>query len=202
MAGRITVSPATINWTDPSALLSNIFVLSAGTGIYATVPTGSQEQVDSLNIASAPVGSVFAAQEFIKFLTNAALSPLNINYIFPGGYSSAACDPNGTPAVGQTCTPPNAGNGSPFEFRNTPGGSTASFTFAGVTNGGQAAWTATFTSQFLVPYQQVFKNLAANGSVTNTYSATVEVNSVPEPGTMLLFGLGLCGIGLLKFRKA
>jgi len=193
-----------MTWTDPTGLIANRFSISNTSGIYTGV-TGL-EQVDNLAIGSEPVGTTFPAQEFIKFLTAPSLSPLYITFIDPGYGSSADCNPLGTPALGQRCTPPNPG-GSPFTFENVqPGGSksTATWTFEGRSLDNTLAWIAVFTSQFSTPYQTVLQELANSPthSITHSYSATVTVSTVPEPGTMLLVGLGLCGIGLLKFRKA
>jgi len=155
---------------------------------------------------------------------NALFSDLKISFIYPG--TAPACDPSlpvatdGVPPPGgpnvlpQTCTPSNGGAGSPFTFHNTnpppsQGGphSAADFTFGGVTADGTATWTGTFTSQFTTSWQQVLINLGNQGFVENSYSGTIVVTAnppttpTPEPGTMVLLGLGLCGIGVLKFRK-
>jgi hypothetical protein len=75
--------------------------------------------------------------------------------------------------------------------------------FTGVTSDGLENWQGVFTSQFTVPYQSVLASLAANGSVTNTFSATFTLSpNVPEASSLSLLGLGLGLVGLsAKLRK-
>ena len=201
MNGRVIVSPTTITWQDPTQTFNDRFVISAGTGLYTGV-TGL-EQINNLSNlpGNQPAGvTISPPYTFIQFLTAPSLSPLDLTFIFTGHGGSAECG-NPTTFTGQTCTAP---ANSPFTFENQdPNGThtTATWVMSGITHDGLYAWSATFTSQFNIPFQTVFANLALNGSVQNAYSATVTVTSVPEPGTMVLFGLGLSAIGLLKFRK-
>jgi PEP-CTERM motif len=60
-----------------------------------------------------------------------------------------------------------------------------------------------FNSQFPgIPYQTVLSDLATNGYVSNTFSATITL-MVPEPGTMvfMLMGSALIGIAALLRRR-
>jgi len=59
-----------------------------------------------------------------------------------------------------------------------------------------------FTSQFNTPYQSVLGTLAADGSVTNTFSASFTATAIPEPVTLTLVGSGLLAIGLLRRKRA
>lgn len=84
------------------------------------------------------------------------------------------------------------------------------FQLAGVTTDGNASWSGIFTtSQFAGPYQNFLPILAANGSVTFSYAATITATendaalaTVPEPATFILFGAGLVAVALLRRRKA
>jgi hypothetical protein len=175
--------------------------------VFATIPNGSQETIQSLG--PEPVGPTFPAIPFFGFPIGGQTA-LNINMIQPGQFSTLTC--GGAAAAGQTCTPalPTSAPG-PFNFTNfnDPNfglSSTATFTFSGLSADGQARWSTIFTSQFLgQPFQAVLAQLGSTGSVTNAYSqATLVVsNNVPEPGSLIIMGTGLIGLaGLLRRRKA
>jgi hypothetical protein len=106
------------------------------------------------------------------------------------------------PAVGQQCTLV----GSLFNFVNnppSPGQATATWVFGGITNTPGVTWVGNFNSQFPgIPYQTVLSDLATNGYVSNTFSATITL-MVPEPGTMvfMLMGSALIGIAALLRRR-
>jgi hypothetical protein len=196
-AGSITVSPTTITWAVDVGGTADQVVITGGTDMFATLVPGSLIGIQDLNRATEPVNDPSAPftppQAFISFLTPPLFPALNINEIFVGHDPStaAAC---GLPIfVGQLCTPSALNNPSPFNFVNNDGGtSTASFVMSGLTADGLNRWTAVFTSQFVTPYQTVLDELAASGTVTHSFSATlVETAGVPEPGSMALMGLGL-----------
>lgn len=214
MSGIITVSGAgTITWnSDQAGNLPNLFTLTNGKNVFSVITSSSQESIQNLNLATAPVGTTFGPLPFIAFPTNPTLPGLNINFIFPGIYSTATC--GGAPAVGQSCTPalPLAGNPpGPFNFVNNPPGppdgpqATATFVFSGVTADGAARWQANFTSQFFVPFQTVLAQLQSQGSVQNTYSATskvtVTIAAIPEPATLALTGGVMLLLGLILRRR-
>ena len=194
IAGTITVGQSgttqTITWIDdvpPFAANKAVVGVTGLSGSFAGLG-GSEVTIRNLTNPPQVVDATgFASTAFITFDAAPALGTLFINFIAQGVNSSAAC--GAAPAVGQTCALP----GSPFDFQNTPGGgSRAGFVFSG--NTPENTWTGNFTSQFNVPFQTVFAQLATSGSVTNTYSATFTVTPIPEPTTLLL---GLGGVCLL-----
>ncbi|HWB86065.1 MAG TPA: hypothetical protein VG675_18120 [Bryobacteraceae bacterium] len=193
ISGTITVvDSSSITWTLPPP---NKALIGSTSGSFAGL-TGTNVTINNLTNPPAVVdGAGFPDEEFISFDADPTLPTLLINFIFQGVNPSAAC--GAPPAVGQLCALPN----SPFDFQNTAGGgSRAGFVFSGVTSDGLSHWTGNFTSQFSVPYQTIFAQLATNGSVTNTYSATFTVTSIPEPNTVL-FVIGALGIFIGYRRK-
>ena len=196
-AGTCPALTACIFWADPTNAVFNKVDISA-TGlpngdIPVTIAGNLAANISNLTNPPEVVGGAgFAPQPFISFNNGGITTTLNINFIDPGIYSSALC--GAAPASGQQCTLP----GSPFNFVNnpppTPTGTpcgtqcqaTATFVFEGVTAGNpnpQEHWTANFTSQFPsgTPYQTVFAQLAAQGYVTNTFSATITLTLKTAP---------------------
>ncbi len=202
-AASITVVDSTnIDW---SLLVQNDqkgVVVPSGSGSFAAVPTGTTIGVmDLTNPPNIVDGGGFPPQTFITFPAVFGLPNLDIDFIAPGPVSAGNNCGASPAASGQTCTLP----GSPFFFINTSThgvlGSTASFSFSGVTSDGLSNWTGVFTSNFGVPWQTVLAELAAPPhSVTNSFSATVTVTPVPEPNTVLLV-LGAFGVLVGCWRK-
>lgn len=213
IAGTIIVTPSTINWenNNPPFTMGEATIGPSPTGSFAGL-AGDKVLITALNNTSEPVGSSgFTDQLFIQFCTNlastagctvdTALPSLYINTIYPGIYSPAGCAAT-PPAQSQTCTPTAAGGASsPFNFVNNPPPATpqatATFAFSGDTGPGTSPgsnWIGNFTSQFTVPFQTVLAQLAATGSVSNTYSATFTVSpgaATPETSSLSLLALGL-----------
>jgi hypothetical protein len=202
--GSITATLNTITWTSDGGtagqgtIENNSDLTGSFIGLGDTNVT-----IAELNRATEPVGITFAAQNFINFLAAPTFPTLMINYIDAGADTSTNC--MAAPVVGQTCTPAVTG-GSPFGFQNTgPGGpgspdvtgSTATFTFSGMTSDGLSTWSGIFTAQFNEPFQTVLADLSnPNFSVTNSYSdsnlvITLIPSSVPEPGGLTLMAVGL-----------
>ena len=158
---------------------------------YANDPNGVT--VTNLNNVNAPVGTVLAGNGivFLAFNPSAALPTpdiqLWIKEVLPGvGETVGNC----STAVTATCTP----TGSAVTFTNVGGGNSS----ATISAMGEAERISTtefdplklvFTAQFNSPYQTVFSNFLATGSISSSESGTFTATAVPEPGTMLSLGL-------------
>ena len=207
IAGTIKVTTSTITWQSNNLPFpaDKTTIGPFASGDFSSLG-GTDATVQDLDIATEPVGPVFPPALFMSFDAAPTLPALDINHIFPGIYSTAAC--LAPPAVGQTCTPsvPITPVISPFNFVNNPGGNgpeaTATFVFNGITADGLSKWSGNFTSQFSVPYQTVLDTLFTTGIVINTYSGTIIVTPLPEPGPEALVGIGLGLVALsLKMRR-
>jgi|SRR5579872_987050 len=219
--GSVTVSLNSMSWTDNSSV-ANMYVVGPPTasGSWATLPLNSEGTVQTLNLSSEPVGGTIPAFNLPDFMTFPGPGPqstitITLQYIYQGfeGQNAAACNPNGTPQPDQVCTPlDGAGTPGPFNLQNSASGTTSSatWTFLGTAVDSSGTLSPTqiigqYSANFKTPYQTVLQQLAANGSVTNTYAATwtaQAASTVPEPDSMQLFGigLGLCAAAVV-FRR-
>jgi len=171
---------------------------------YANDPNGGL--IVNLNLATEPIGVVLPGNgvQFLTFAPSGALTTPNIDFwlteVFGGVGSLASC--TAAPTPGQICTP----SGSSVTLVNGAGGdSSATITMQGlarnISTGQLSNLQMVFTSQFNTPFQNVLLALAANGSVTNTFSASFSATAVPEPVTAALVGCGLLTLGLWRRRK-
>lgn len=214
--GSITATLDTITWTSNGNIANEATIENNSDLSGSFVGLGDTNvTIADLNRATEPVGAAFSAQDFVNFLAAPTFPMLMINYIDAGADTSTDCGIT-TPMVGQTCTPAVPG-GSPFGFQNTgPGGpgstdvtgSTATFSFSGLTSDGLSTWSGVFTAQFNEPYQTVLADLSnPNFSVTNSYSDSNLVitlsSGVPEPGGLTLMGVGLVllAAGRVRFHR-
>ncbi len=205
MSGLFTFTPTTTTWDEnipPNS--ANLFTLSGGSGSFSSA--NGQNQINSLNISTEPIGTTFAPQPFLTFTQGPSLPALDITFIDAGTGGSAGC--TAAPAPGETCTLSPAG-GSPYTFQDNPGStSSVTFTYSGVTSDGLSAWSATLTGQFNVPYQTIIAAFSNGGSgVVNgiSYSGPVTVTAIatstPEPSAFILAGFGLVGLSVWSRRR-
>jgi len=217
IAGTITVDNPGINgcvsfggcitWTDPTAANADKADIGGTTGAISTIVGFSGNDAANISNMNNPPeivgGAGFPPQTFMTFNNGGITSTLLINMILAGIYpppnqcGSAAAAP---PPV-QDCT----STGSLFSFVNNPtvipgqvAQATATWFLGGVTSEG-LLWSGNFTAQFSTPFQTVFQQLGTNGSVTNSYSATITLlpaTSTPEPPASALMGLGVGLVGL------
>jgi hypothetical protein len=223
LSGDIFVNGiSSITWQSTGGVASEATVSDA-TGIYASL-NGDTVTIETLNSSTAPVTTTspgFSDITFIVFPAISGLMPLDINTLFAGIDTAAACgNPPTSGPPSQVCTPtvfpPSTGNptGASFvNFENNPPPtsitSTASFAMSGDVNGTSAdgTWFANFTSQFTVPFQTVLAELgpSGTGTVTDAFSASFTVSSpattTPETSTLSMFGLGLGLVLLARSRS-
>jgi hypothetical protein len=211
IAGNITVTNpgqggcpagiACILWTDPPATAANKADIAASglSGVFTTPGFSGNDAANIFNLQNPPEivdGPGFAPTLFMSFNNAGFTTTMLINFIAAGTSATGNTLCGAAPAPGQTCTP----TGSLFTFFNAElGTSSATASFSGITNDGLSTFTGIFTTHFSTPYQTVLANLAANGSVTNSYSATFILSPIPEPDPMTLTA---CGLGLVLFSAA
>jgi hypothetical protein len=124
----------------------------------------------------------------------------DLTFLPLGVFSSADC--SAVAAAGQTCTPV----GSDLNLENTQTGFTASFDVMGITHfldGSMGAFTGTFTSTVNGEnYQQALATILSGGTVTETYTASFTLSTIPEPSYLAGFaGLGLAVSAIAFYRK-
>lgn len=196
ISGTLTLTDTGISWTsNESPFTADTAIIGPGaSGLYAGLD-GTDVTIETVP-SSDPVGSLFSDQLFLSFNAAPGLSSLDLNFISPGIFGSGGCA-SSPPAAGQLCSP----TGSPYNYLNTSAStSSALFTLNGETADGSGTWQGSFSTQFGESYQALLATIAADGSVSNTYSATFTVISaspVPEPTTI---GVSLLGLGLIALR--
>ena len=193
--GNVAVGLTTIDWYPAGGPTGALVVVSGGTGIFFGLgsTTGTITDLDS---TSQPVGVPFSLADFLVVLGLPSWD-WTAEFIFPGIYDATECGL--AAAVGQTCTPFPT---SPFNLVNTAGGgSTAGFSLRGTATDGVDLYgfTANFTTQFGVPFQDYLPGILQGTPAVSTWSGTVTVNDdIPEPATLFLMSAGLIGLGLIR----
>ncbi len=93
--------------------------------------------------------------------------------------------------------------GSPFTVTETPNGLIVSFNVDGFLLNSITGSSTNYTGSFSATFNGTTNigDLAGALPIQTPFSATFTLNSVPEPASILLMGLGLLGAGLIARRK-
>src|SRR3954471_442800 len=196
IAGNVTVSANSINFAPT-------FVNTPGameTGSFTGLTGGT-----IMSLTGGPVTGGTNVTGFINF-SEGVKSPVtfDLTYIAPGVGTAAGCS-SSTP--GALCTPA----GSPFTLIQLSSNTVVAAlqlngnAYTGSSATGSSYTTGIFSTQTAVngTVSDIVATLQNGGSISGiTYSASFAASAVPEPGSMLLMGLGLAGAGLLARRKA
>src|SRR3954462_7965542 len=196
IAGNVTV-------TANSILFNPTFTNTAGareTGSFTGLTGGT-----IMSLTGGPVTGGTNVAGFINFSEGVALPvTFDLTYIAPGVGTAAGCS-SSTP--GALCTPA----GSPFTLIQLSSNTVVASlqlngkAYTGSSATGTSYTTGIFSTQTAVngTVSDIVATLQNGGSISGiTYSASFAASAVPEPGSMLLMGLGLAGAGLLARRKA
>jgi hypothetical protein len=192
-----------VNVDLTSILFNPTFTNTAGaleTGSFAGLTGGT-----IMSLTGGPGTGTVNVPNFISFSQGvAAPITFDLTYIAPGVGTQAACS-SSTP--GALCTP----NGSPFTLLQLTSSTVVASlqlngtAYTGSAASGSSATTGVFSTQTVIggTIPAIIGALNAGQAITGiTYSASFVASPVPEPGSMLLMGLGLAGAGLIARRKS
>lgn len=121
------------------------------------------------------------------------------------GFGSAANCTATEATVGAECTP----IGSPFTLiQATDNSVDISLTllgnaFTGTSGSGTSSVVDAYTTQVTLDgtIGGILTDIGKGGSIDQSYSATLTATSVPEPASVLIFGMGLLGVGMVSRRR-
>jgi hypothetical protein len=193
IGGSVSVSATTITFAP------TFIALGTQTGDF-TGETGG-----TIKSLSAGIVGPDSIVDFAIF-NGGTTSPIHFDLttVVAGLGTNAACATN---TIGLECTPTN----SPFTLIQGPSGVAVLLELDGISYGGTSASGSSptvglFTTQVTVPgtVTGILNLLGTGGTVTGqSYSASFTATpapTTPEPGTSLLFGTGLIGLGLMVRR--
>lgn len=200
-------NPATNCGTSGPSVDGCFSINFPATGSFSTLTLGSKGTIKDLIAAPNISGAIFLAQ-FMNFQTpGPGGQPIFFDlYNVPAG-SAPTCAPSGNAGP---CTPVIAtGTGpqvSPFTLQNSAGGVIVSFStlveaYSGVKATGFSNYVGAFSTQLAgQTVDSILADIAAGRTVEASYSANFVGGQVPEPGTLLTFGIGFAAI-LFGSRK-
>jgi hypothetical protein len=150
------------------------------------------------------VGAV-SIPDFITF-SGGLTTPVifDLTTILPGSGSAADC---ASSSPGAVCTPA----GSPFTLTQLNGSVLVGLqvdgvAYTGTAGSGTSPTSGVFSTQIMTPgtIPGILAELVNGGSINETYSATftaAAAPTVPEPGSLLLLGMGLLGVGMFSRHR-
>lgn len=209
--GSVQVSASTINFL-PAGDATGDFTID---GTTSTITNNGVPILPELPPSSADADYTGSIRDIVGLPVNAPISFLNFITFDAFPQYSLELTQLVPPASAPGCAPPYSDStclappGFLILLSNTAtGGVTAAFDARGrfYENGAYVAdWNGTFTSQFQnTSISALFEQIANTGvSDATSYSASISVSSIPEPGSMSLAvaGFSLLALGLARRRK-
>jgi hypothetical protein len=198
--GCVLVNPSGVFFSGSSlCTTSNVFTPgSPDTGSYAGVTGGTIQ-----NLVGPPQTGSVSIVDFLTFTAPGGTVHFDLTHIDPGFGNLAGC---ASDAVGSMCTP----TGSPFTLVQQTSNKVLislgldGLAYLGTSASGSDATAASFSTQ-VVPgtITSILAAVQTPGGFQSSYSATfasVAAPAIPEPGTYILFGLGLISVASVRRR--